>query len=222
MGAMGWVTPLGSPWPQELWGGCAHWGHSGGCGVGEPIGVTVALGAIGWVPHWGYGGSAGYGVVPPLGSPRPPLGPWRPRGPGGGSPMAAAVPIPRWGLSCVPPPPPQVAMQSLWNIKVVVLVKPEHENRISHVSTSSVKTGIANTLGRARGGRPRPRLMSPACPQPHVPFMFPSCPHHVPNLMSPSCSHHVPSLLSLSCPHPVPIVSPTSCPHHVPNLLSQS
>jgi hypothetical protein len=38
-------------------------------------------------------------------------------------------------------------MQSLWNIKVAVLVKPEHENRISHVSTSSVKTGIANTLG---------------------------------------------------------------------------
>lgn len=51
---------------------------------------------------------------------------------------------------------PQVAMQSLWNIKVVVLVKPEHENRISHVGTSSVKTGIANTLGRGhralRGG----------------------------------------------------------------------
>lgn len=43
-------------------------------------------------------------------------------------------------------------MQSLWNIKVVVLVKPEHENRISHVSTSSVKTGIANTLGRATAG----------------------------------------------------------------------
>ncbi|XP_052012685.1 phosphatidylinositol 3,4,5-trisphosphate 5-phosphatase 2 isoform X1 [Apodemus sylvaticus] len=41
----------------------------------------------------------------------------------------------------------QIAMQSLWNIKVAVLVKPEHENRISHVSTSSVKTGIANTLG---------------------------------------------------------------------------
>ncbi|XP_064361342.1 phosphatidylinositol 3,4,5-trisphosphate 5-phosphatase 2 isoform X2 [Dromaius novaehollandiae] len=40
-----------------------------------------------------------------------------------------------------------VAMQSLWNIKIAVLVKPEHENRISHVSTSSVKTGIANTLG---------------------------------------------------------------------------
>lgn len=43
-------------------------------------------------------------------------------------------------------------MQSLWNIKVVVLVKPEHENRISHVSTSSVKTGIANTLGRGTAG----------------------------------------------------------------------
>ncbi|XP_039225688.1 phosphatidylinositol 3,4,5-trisphosphate 5-phosphatase 2 [Crotalus tigris] len=40
-----------------------------------------------------------------------------------------------------------IAMQSLWNIKIAVLVKLEHENRISHVGTSSVKTGIANTLG---------------------------------------------------------------------------
>ncbi|XP_073468741.1 phosphatidylinositol 3,4,5-trisphosphate 5-phosphatase 2 isoform X2 [Aquarana catesbeiana] len=40
-----------------------------------------------------------------------------------------------------------VAMQSLWNIKIVVLVRAEHENRITHISTSSVKTGIANTLG---------------------------------------------------------------------------
>uniref|UniRef100_H3AZW6 phosphatidylinositol-3,4,5-trisphosphate 5-phosphatase n=1 Tax=Latimeria chalumnae TaxID=7897 RepID=H3AZW6_LATCH len=40
-----------------------------------------------------------------------------------------------------------VAIQSLWNIKLTVLVKVEHENRISHVNTSSVKTGIANTLG---------------------------------------------------------------------------
>ncbi|XP_030634612.1 phosphatidylinositol 3,4,5-trisphosphate 5-phosphatase 2A [Chanos chanos] len=40
-----------------------------------------------------------------------------------------------------------VAVQTLWNIKIAVLVKPEHENRISHVGTSSVKTGIANTLG---------------------------------------------------------------------------
>lgn len=35
---------------------------------------------------------------------------------------------------------------------MVVLVKPEHERRISHVHTSSVKTGIANTLGRAEDG----------------------------------------------------------------------
>ncbi|XP_068812904.1 phosphatidylinositol 3,4,5-trisphosphate 5-phosphatase 2 [Struthio camelus] len=40
-----------------------------------------------------------------------------------------------------------VALQCLWSIKMVVLVKPEHERRISHVNTSSVKTGIANTLG---------------------------------------------------------------------------
>ncbi|NWY75414.1 SHP2A phosphatase, partial [Erithacus rubecula] len=40
-----------------------------------------------------------------------------------------------------------VALQCLWSIKMVVLVKPEHQRRISHVHTSSVKTGIANTLG---------------------------------------------------------------------------
>ncbi|XP_009994924.1 PREDICTED: phosphatidylinositol 3,4,5-trisphosphate 5-phosphatase 2 [Chaetura pelagica] len=40
-----------------------------------------------------------------------------------------------------------VALQCLWSIKMVVLVKPEHERRISHVHSSSVKTGIANTLG---------------------------------------------------------------------------
>ncbi|NXU47046.1 SHP2A phosphatase, partial [Turnix velox] len=40
-----------------------------------------------------------------------------------------------------------VALQCLWSIKMVVLVKPEHERRISHIHTSSVKTGIANTLG---------------------------------------------------------------------------
>ncbi|KAK1167505.1 phosphatidylinositol 3,4,5-trisphosphate 5-phosphatase 2B-like [Acipenser oxyrinchus oxyrinchus] len=40
-----------------------------------------------------------------------------------------------------------VALQTLWNIKLAVLVKPEHEHRISHVGTSSVKTGLGNTLG---------------------------------------------------------------------------
>ncbi|XP_036426263.1 phosphatidylinositol 3,4,5-trisphosphate 5-phosphatase 1 isoform X1 [Colossoma macropomum] len=41
----------------------------------------------------------------------------------------------------------QVATQTLWNIRIVVLAKPEHENRISHVFSDSVKTGIANALG---------------------------------------------------------------------------
>ncbi|XP_061680806.1 phosphatidylinositol 3,4,5-trisphosphate 5-phosphatase 1 [Syngnathoides biaculeatus] len=41
----------------------------------------------------------------------------------------------------------QVAIQTLWNIRIMVLAKPEHTNRISHVFSDSVKTGIANTLG---------------------------------------------------------------------------
>ncbi|XP_077390371.1 phosphatidylinositol 3,4,5-trisphosphate 5-phosphatase 1 [Festucalex cinctus] len=41
----------------------------------------------------------------------------------------------------------QVVIQTLWNIRIMVLAKPEHENRISHVFSDSVKTGIANTLG---------------------------------------------------------------------------
>uniref|UniRef100_A0A8C4R8Z8 phosphatidylinositol-3,4,5-trisphosphate 5-phosphatase n=1 Tax=Eptatretus burgeri TaxID=7764 RepID=A0A8C4R8Z8_EPTBU len=40
-----------------------------------------------------------------------------------------------------------VASHGLWNMKLLVLVKSEHENRISHVNTSCVKTGLANTLG---------------------------------------------------------------------------
>ncbi|XP_069468572.1 phosphatidylinositol 3,4,5-trisphosphate 5-phosphatase 2-like isoform X2 [Ambystoma mexicanum] len=40
-----------------------------------------------------------------------------------------------------------VAVQSLWNLKITVLVKPEHERRISHITSSSVKTGIAHPLG---------------------------------------------------------------------------
>lgn len=41
----------------------------------------------------------------------------------------------------------QVAVQSLWNMKLAVFVKPEHESRVSHVNTASVKTGLGNTLG---------------------------------------------------------------------------
>ncbi|XP_034545218.1 inositol polyphosphate phosphatase-like 1b isoform X2 [Notolabrus celidotus] len=41
----------------------------------------------------------------------------------------------------------QVAVQSLWNMRLAVFVKPEHGSRISHVNTASVKTGLGNTLG---------------------------------------------------------------------------
>uniref|UniRef100_A0A8C7Z002 phosphatidylinositol-3,4,5-trisphosphate 5-phosphatase n=1 Tax=Oryzias sinensis TaxID=183150 RepID=A0A8C7Z002_9TELE len=40
-----------------------------------------------------------------------------------------------------------VASHTLWNIRIMILAKPEHENRISHIFSDSVKTGIANTLG---------------------------------------------------------------------------
>lgn len=49
---------------------------------------------------------------------------------------------------------------------MVVLVKPEHERRISHVHTSSVKTGIANTLGREGTGTPRSRGAAPRDSEP--------------------------------------------------------
>lgn len=39
-------------------------------------------------------------------------------------------------------------MQTLWNMRLAVFVKPEHESRISHVNTASVKTGLGNALGR--------------------------------------------------------------------------
>uniref|UniRef100_UPI0037E85721 inositol polyphosphate phosphatase-like 1b n=1 Tax=Semicossyphus pulcher TaxID=241346 RepID=UPI0037E85721 len=41
----------------------------------------------------------------------------------------------------------QVAVQSLWSMRLAVFVKPEHESRISHVNTASVRTGLGNTLG---------------------------------------------------------------------------
>lgn len=40
-----------------------------------------------------------------------------------------------------------MAVQSLWNIRLAVFVKPEHEGCISQVNTASVKTGLGNTLG---------------------------------------------------------------------------
>ncbi|KAK9401010.1 phosphatidylinositol 3-4-5-trisphosphate 5-phosphatase 1 [Crotalus adamanteus] len=40
-----------------------------------------------------------------------------------------------------------IATHTLWNIRTVVLAKPEHEHRISHLCIDTVKTGIANRLG---------------------------------------------------------------------------
>ncbi|KAK7922477.1 hypothetical protein WMY93_009379 [Mugilogobius chulae] len=40
-----------------------------------------------------------------------------------------------------------VAVQSLWNMRLAVFVRPELEGRISRVGTASVKTGLGNTLG---------------------------------------------------------------------------
>ncbi|XP_064638229.1 phosphatidylinositol 3,4,5-trisphosphate 5-phosphatase 2-like isoform X2 [Lineus longissimus] len=40
-----------------------------------------------------------------------------------------------------------IATTSLWGIRLIILTKMEHKNRISHVQTSFVRTGIANTLG---------------------------------------------------------------------------
>ena len=39
-------------------------------------------------------------------------------------------------------------MTSMWDMRIVVFVKPEYKNKISHIQTSSVGTGIANTLGK--------------------------------------------------------------------------
>lgn len=63
-----------------------------------------------------------------------------------------------WGQAVCPGPgsqhcpPLQIAIHTLWNIRIVVLAKPEHENRISHICTDNVKTGIANTLGELGWG----------------------------------------------------------------------
>ncbi|CAB1325382.1 unnamed protein product [Coregonus sp. 'balchen'] len=41
----------------------------------------------------------------------------------------------------------KATLHSYTHIELAVLVKPEHESRISHVNTASVKTGLGNTLG---------------------------------------------------------------------------
>ncbi|XP_074658174.1 phosphatidylinositol 3,4,5-trisphosphate 5-phosphatase 2-like isoform X2 [Tubulanus polymorphus] len=40
-----------------------------------------------------------------------------------------------------------VVSHVLWDIRLVILARLEHKNKISHIESASVKTGIANTLG---------------------------------------------------------------------------
>lgn len=42
----------------------------------------------------------------------------------------------------------QVALSTLWGIRLVIFAKQEHKNKISHVQQSTVKTGLANALGK--------------------------------------------------------------------------
>ncbi len=44
----------------------------------------------------------------------------------------------------------KVVCHSLWGMRCLILAKPEHSNKIAHVQTSSVKTGIGNKLGKGR------------------------------------------------------------------------
>ena len=42
----------------------------------------------------------------------------------------------------------KMASQTLWGIRLVILVKPEHTNKITHIQASQVRTGIGNALGK--------------------------------------------------------------------------
>ena len=41
----------------------------------------------------------------------------------------------------------KVEVKTLWGIRLVILVKPEHAMKITHLQTSQVRTGIGNALG---------------------------------------------------------------------------
>ena len=42
----------------------------------------------------------------------------------------------------------KLAFQKLWGIQLLILVKPEHHKKITHLQVSQVRTGIGNTLGK--------------------------------------------------------------------------
>ena len=41
----------------------------------------------------------------------------------------------------------KIASQTLWGIRLIILIKPEHTNKIAHIQGSQVRTGIGNALG---------------------------------------------------------------------------
>ena len=41
----------------------------------------------------------------------------------------------------------QVLTVSMWSLRLIVLVRSDYKNKISHLQHSTVKTGIANKLG---------------------------------------------------------------------------
>ena len=41
----------------------------------------------------------------------------------------------------------KVASHTLWGIRLVIFVKPEHSKKIAHLQFSQVRTGIGNALG---------------------------------------------------------------------------
>ena len=42
----------------------------------------------------------------------------------------------------------KLAFQKLWGIQLLILVKPEHHKKITHLQVSQVRTGIGNALGK--------------------------------------------------------------------------
>jgi len=41
----------------------------------------------------------------------------------------------------------KVVVQTLWGIRIVLFVKPEHSKKITHLQCSQVRTGIGNVAG---------------------------------------------------------------------------
>ena len=46
----------------------------------------------------------------------------------------------------------KIASQTLWGIRLIILIKLEHTNKIAHIQGSQVRTGIGNALGEIKTG----------------------------------------------------------------------